>query len=273
MESPVPAVIQPLLDTYLHELEPLRSHFYGIYIYGSIALGAFEELESDIDIIALTQGEWSPSELKQLKDLHTRLNKAYPLGRRLEVFYIPSRYLGVMHPGKANGAIAPYPVMHDGTFSPASSGSLNAVTWWIIKHNGLCLLGPACSELPLEVSWQDVLSTMRFNLDIYYANRLKRGYIYLNDLAVEFGVSNMCRIFTTIEDGEIISKSASLKRWRERLPDRWQLLLDEAWRLRHHLAGRSLYRHRFQRMSETLAFIRYGRERGRKALAASFISE
>src|SRR6266566_695712 len=56
VEEFIPTSIQPLIDAYLHALEPLRSHFYGIYIYGSIAFGAFEELESDIDILALTHG-------------------------------------------------------------------------------------------------------------------------------------------------------------------------------------------------------------------------
>jgi predicted nucleotidyltransferase len=93
METPIPISIQPLIDAYLHALEPLHTHFYGIYIYGSIALGAFEELASDIDIIALTQGEWSSLELKQLEALHRQLIKVYPLGKRLEVFYSqPSLY-------------------------------------------------------------------------------------------------------------------------------------------------------------------------------------
>jgi len=269
MEAFVPVSIQPLIDAYLRALEPLRAHFYGIYISGSIALGAFEELASDIDIVALTQNEWSSLELKQLKALHTHLIKAYPFGKRLEVCYVPLRYLGVVHPGKQNGAIAPYPAAHDGRFSPATQAGLNAVTWWIIQHKGLRLFGPERSDLPLEVAWKDVLSTMRFNLDVYFARKSKRPYIYLHGAAVEFAVTNLCRILTTIEEGEIISKSASLTRWRDRLPERWQVLLDEAWRLRHHLSQPSLYRHRFQRLSETLAFIQFGRIRGCKALDAS----
>ncbi len=63
METGVPRAIQPLIDAYLQALEPLRSHFYGIYISGSIALGAFEELASDIDIIALTLGKAHPNVL------------------------------------------------------------------------------------------------------------------------------------------------------------------------------------------------------------------
>ena len=103
--------------------------------------------------------------------------------------------------------------------------------------------------------------------------RSNARYDYWFDAGVEFGVSNLCRVLTTIEDGEIISKSAALTRWRARLPDRWQPLLDEAWRIRHHLSQPSRYRHRWQRMQETLAFIEYGRARGRQALDTAAPSE
>lgn len=268
MEKTLPDVLQPLLADYLHALEPLQAHFYGIYIYGSIALGAFEESESDIDILALTRGEWLPRELKQLKLLHMQLIRAHALGRRMEVFYVPQNYPGVTHSDRKSGAFAPYPVMHDGIFSPATYGGLNAVTWWIIKNKGIRLLGPEVSELSLEVNWSDVLATMRFNLDVYFARKAsRRPYTYLSDAGVEFAVSNLCRIFTTIEEGEIISKADSLKRWQDRLPERWRPLLAEAWRIRYHLDQPSCYRNRFQRMREMLAFIRYGRQRGAQALS------
>jgi len=264
MPAPIPPLIQPLLDAYLHALEPLRSHFYGIYIYGSIALGAFEEWESDIDIIALTQGEWSSLELKRLKAIHGQLNKEYPFGKRLEVLYAPFRYLGIVHPGKA---IVSYPAAHDGKFSPASRGGLNAVTWWTIRNNGIRLLGPECDALPLDVTWDDVLSAMRFNLNVYFVRKARRPYTYLHSGAVEFAVTNLCRILTTIEEGEIISKSESLTHWRDRLSTRWQTLIDEAWRIRQHQEIPSLYRSRIVRMRETLAFIKYVRSLHRDFLS------
>ena len=264
MPASIPPLIQPLLDAYLHALEPLNTNLYGVYIYGSIALDAFEELESDIDIIALTQGDWSSLELKQLKAIHTQLNKEYPPGKRLEVLYAPLRYLGIVHPGKA---IVSYPAAHDGKFSPASRGGLNAVTWWTIQNKGIRLLGPECNALPLEVTWDDILSTMRFNLNVYFVRKTRRPCTYLHSGAVEFAVTNLCRILSTIEEGEIISKSAALKRWRERLPTRWQRLVDEAWRIRQHQEIPSLYRSRITRMWETLAFIKYVRTRHRDFLS------
>lgn len=136
MEKALPISLRLLIAAYLQALEPLRAHFYGIYIYGSIALDAFEEQASDIDILALTQGEWSPLELKQLKVLHKQLAREHTLGGRMEVCYVPQNYLGVMRPDRKHGTFAPYPGVHDGAFLPATYAGLNAVTWWIIKNRG-----------------------------------------------------------------------------------------------------------------------------------------
>jgi hypothetical protein len=46
METPVPVSIQPLIDAYLHALKPLRAHFYGIYIAGSIQYLALDRVYS-----------------------------------------------------------------------------------------------------------------------------------------------------------------------------------------------------------------------------------
>ena len=265
METQLPVSLQPLIAAYLKVLEPLCSHFYGIYIYGSIALDAFEEQESDIDIIALMQGEWTSYELAQLEAVHAQLLREQPLSKRLDVQYLPFRDLGKM------ATIAPHPILRDGKFVSATHGDLNAVTWWITKHQGIRLRGPEPSALPLEVAWKDVLATMRYNLDSYWASKAKRPYLFWFDYWVMTAVATLCRILTAIEEGEIIAKSPALLRWRDRFPERWQLLLDEAWRIRHHLHQSSLYRNRIQRMRETLAFIEYVRKRGHEVLATSSV--
>lgn len=264
MEELIPTPIQPLIDAYLHTLEPLRSHFYGIYIFGSIAFGAFEELESDIDIIALTHGEWTTPELAQLNALHTRLIETHQLAKRLEVQYIPLCNLG-----KHAREIAPYPAIKLGEFCPAGHGDLNYITWWTLKNKGIRLLGPERSTLPFEVTWQDVLETMSDNLNEFWVRMARRQpYCFLHDDWFVFAVATHCRILTTIEEGEIVTKSIALKRWRDRLPARWRSLIDEAWRIRYHLGGPSLYRWRLKRAIEVLAFMKYVARRERKVLEA-----
>jgi len=264
MEEFIPTPIQPLIGAYLHALEPLRSHLYGIYIYGSIALGAFEELESDIDMVVLTHREWTTPDLAQLKALHTQLIRTHQLDKRLEVLYIPLGNLG-----KRDREIAPYPTIQFGKFSPAAYCDLNYVTWWTVKNKGLRLLGPERSTLPFEIAWRDVLESMRDNLDGFWEIKTKRTYLFLLDGWIVIAVATLCRILTTIEEGEIITKSVALKRWQDHLPTRWRPLIDEAWRIRHHLRGPTLYRSRLKRMREVLAFIEYVREREGKVLEAS----
>jgi hypothetical protein len=313
VEKFIPTPVQPLIDAYLQALEPLRSHFYGIYIFGSIAFGAFEEPESDIDIVALTHGEWTALELAQLNALHTQLIGTHQLARRLEVLYIPLPYLG-----KCDREIAPYPTILHEEFSPAGYSNLNYITWWTVKNKGIRLFGPECSTLPFEVTWQDVLETMRDNLDGFWVSKVRHPHrflrnaeqshlnsgtkaespikteqltivrsidvlrkslgkldviVMLRDLVelqrddwFVFAVVTHCRILATIEEGEIITKSEALKRWRGRLPARWCPLIDEAWRIRYHLGGPSLYRSRLKRVREILAFIKYVRKRGGKVL-------
>jgi Domain of unknown function (DUF4111) len=254
MATPIPPLIQPLLDAYLHALEPLRDHFYGIYLYGSIALDVFEERESDIDIVALTQLEWIAQELGQLARIHRRLGKEHPLGKRLDPMYVPLRDIG-----KYNAQIPPYPYASNGKFHPAGHFDLNAVTWWTIQHKGIRLLGPEISALPLEVAWEDVLDAMHYNLNTYWARKAQKPHLFLLDVWVMTAVATLCRILTTIEEGEIISKSASLTRWRDRLPARWHAIIDEAWRIRQASKTPSLYGSRIKRLRETLAFIEYVR--------------
>ncbi len=262
MAALIPPLIQPLLDAYLHALEPLRDRFYAIYIYGSIALGAFEEGESDIDIVALTQGEWTEQELERLARIHRQLVKGYPLGKRLEPIYVPLRDIG-----KYNAQISPYPYVSDGKFHAAGHYDLNAVTWWTIQHQGIALLAPECAVLPLDVAWEEVLEAMRYNLNTYWAGKAKKAHLFLFDVWVMTAVATLCRILTAIEEGEIIAKSAALTRWRDRLPTRWHILIDEAWRIRQHLKTPFLYSSRIKRQRETLAFIEYVRTHHKDFLA------
>jgi predicted nucleotidyltransferase len=257
LENRLPRTLQPLITTYLEEVKLLDYKFYGIYIYGSIALGAFRETDSDIDIVALTLGEWTADELNRLENVHRQLAKKDPLARRLEIIYLPHHALE-----KQSEQIPPYPRFRDGKFLPASHGDFNAVTAWLIKHKGIHLAGPEPGRLRLVVTWEDVLQAMDYNLNHYWANKArKQPYLFVSDYWVNFGVTTLCRILTTLEDGEIIGKDAALARWRDRLPARFQPLIDETCRLRGQLQISSPYRFRFKRVLDTWAFINYVRER------------
>ncbi len=261
MDQSIPVAIQPLITDYVAALNMLRSHFFAVYVYGSVALGAFDERQSDIDIVALTQEEWTKPELKALKAIHKQLIQEHKPGKRLAVLYLPTRDLG-----KCRSEAAPYPYAADGKFHSAGRFDLNAVTWWLVKYASIPLIGPDPGMLPLVVSWADVIEDMSYNLNTYWARKAQVGLLFFYDYWIAFGVTTLCRILSTIEEGEIITKTQALTNRRDLLPARFSLLIDEASRIHRRSGARSLYRSRKRRRDEMLAFIRYARARGNRVL-------
>ncbi len=258
MTPTLPDSLARLVEAYLDALAPLRPRVLGVYAHGSLALDAFEERASDIDAIVFTDGSLPSDDVARLSEIHRRLHRTHPLAARLDVAYVPFGDLG-----RNAAAVAPHPVARDGRFRPAGRGDLNAVTWWLLKHHGLALLGPPTTALPIAVAWEDVRRAMRDNLDGYWAAKAARPYLFVSDFWVEFAVTTLCRILSTLEDGEIVAKTVALDLWRGRLPERWRPLVDEARRLRHDPAAPSRYRSRLGRARAALAFVAFARERGR----------
>jgi hypothetical protein len=131
-------------------------------------------------------------------------------------------------------------------------------------HSGTKAGSPIKTEQLLNARSIDVLRKPLEKVDALVL--LRDALLLLHDDWFVFAVVTHCRILTTIEEGEIITKSVALKRWRDRLPARWCPLIDEAWRIRHHLGGPSLYCSRPKRAIEILAFIKYVRKREGKVL-------
>jgi hypothetical protein len=265
----IPPAIQPLLERYRAALTTLPQRFYGVYLYGSLALGGFDERTSDIDAVALTADPWTPGALDQLAALHAHLNVAFPLGQRLDAMYVP-----YADRGKMNTDLAPYPYTAEGAFHPAGHFDLNAVTWWEIAHNGIPLLGPDPAALGLPTTWADVLGAMRYNLDTYWSGQRAALILALTrtppaempDDLLLFFVGTLCRILITIEEGTITTKAQAVRAWLPRVPAPFQPLLAETIRLQQHAADPTLYESRAARTQDVLQFLDYALERGTHSL-------
>jgi hypothetical protein len=263
VDKRIPPSIAPLLAAYLDGLDALPVRCTGVYVYGSIPLGDFAERWSDIDMVAVTERAWSEAEVGELAAMHARLAREYPLAERLAVMYVPLADLG-----KPNADIGSYPYTADGEFHPAGHFDLNAVTWWLLKHQGIALRGPAPATLPFSVAWADVCEAMRYNLETYWAGHVPHAArLARNDYAVLYAVSTLCRILTTLEEGEIISKTQAMDRWRDRLPAPLARLVAEAARIRHEPDAPSLYPTPDDRGADAVAFFAYVFERGAQTLA------
>ena len=252
-----PDVIVPLLRDLADGLRSLSPPVLGAWVTGSVSLGAFDDRASDIDVIVVTDGDLSTDQVDRVAALHSRLERDHILARRLEVQYLPTEAL-------RGEPARPYPVADHGQFVAAGRGDLNATLRWLFREHGITLFGPPAGELPIVVSWDDVLAAMRYNLTIYWdwSATGTPSPALTDDEEVFYAVATLCRILSTVEDGRIVSKGAAVEAWSDRVSDRWLQLLGEARRLQGGPAEPGGYANVDERAREVQVFVGWARQRG-----------
>lgn len=256
MMNNVPVDVQAFLHTYVNELKSTLPHeqVIGVYVYGSVALDAFHLETSDIDFVTVTKEELKKEEEDNLCELHKRLCE-HELGKRMDGMYIP-----LAHVGKKNEEMPAYTYCADGK---AHKGywDVNAVTWWTLKHHGITVTGRDVSQLPLQVDWNDVVETMKYNVEQYWSNKAARPYLFLVDEWVESAVVTIGRILYTLDNGGIVSKDAGLE-YMMKSSSKWEVLLQEVARIRSGKGEQAMTR--WSRMKMTRQYLLEGIEACKK---------
>ncbi|WP_459501670.1 nucleotidyltransferase domain-containing protein [Bacillus sp. C1] len=233
MESVVkqglPEEVKGLMDQYVMGLQSIffKEELIGIYVYGSIALGAFHLDTSDVDFITVTREPISETKKLQITELHKKLSKSM-LGRRMDGMYIPLADLG-----KANEEMSQYVYCAEGK-SHTGHWDVNAVTWWTLKNQGITVIGEEANELPFQTPWSDVVETMQYNVKQYWSEKASRPYLFLIEEWVESAVVTMGRILYTLEHKTIVSKDEGLQYMIKLSAEEWMPLLQEVERIRHN---------------------------------------
>jgi len=254
MDQRVPSMIHPLLEEYIQWFEhELPGCMAGLYLYGSIALGAFDERFSDIDFLTLLHRRPTPTEVERLAMIHQRLERTYPRWR------LEGSYLQWDDVGRFEEEIVPFPYYHDGVLHLAGHFEVNAVTWWVLKNRGIAIVGPAAQDLHFTVDWELLLLKMRENLNSYWASwtreRSRLAHL-LTDDGVQWTVLGVLRLWYTFREQGLISKIGAGRYALAHLPARWSPLIHEAIAIRE---GRqdSGYPSRALRAVEVVRFVRY----------------
>lgn len=249
MDARVPAEVGEFFTHYLDRFHAvLPDVLQGCYLYGSIALGAFNPVRSDIDFLAVLAHPLDAGELQTLDHLHRRLNRAYPLARRLEGQYVPLVELQCdpLSKGYVSYAQGKYLGVHP----------VMTLYWYQLYTAGVCVAGPAPETLFPPISWELVQQEMARNINHYWLPKARTQQVkLLSNTMVEFAVLTLCRIFYTLEYRQILSKEAAGHWALTALPAIWRPLIHEALRLRAGVDRRSHYPTRWQRMRAVQQFI------------------
>lgn len=249
----IPEVIRPMLLEYRIRLENLlHSKLFGVYLYNSIALGAFEKDKSDIDFISVLTKELNGEEIRKLRMLHKRLKKKYEYASALEGMYIVIEDIGKVMPD-----IRPHIYCDHGKLHGYGCHNINYVTWHTLKYNGVCVDSPDIGEYVREITRENLAEAMNYNLNNYWRKKLDKKLIFLSDYMIEFSVLTLCRILYTLESGKIVSKCQAAAYELQRLPGDFRPIIREALRIRKSMPSESLYPSRIKRQKAVKEFIRY----------------
>lgn len=252
MATGIPQPVQRVLHTYIGLVnEALPGLLNGLYLHGSLALGAFNPGLSDIDFIAITSRRCASSDIASLRAIHHTLAHRYP-DVQLEGSYLQWPDLG-----RLEDTIPPHPHVHDGSLHPSGYHDVNGVTWWMLKHRGIAIIGPPPDQLDIHVDWEDLLAKMHHNLNTYWASfttNPRRMASLLDDYGIQWAVLGVLRQLYTFHTHVITSKTEAGMYGLEHLPLQWHQLIQEAINIRE--GGRpSFYRFRVVRAIMARAFL------------------
>ena len=219
--------VNEILSTMFSDVqEILGDQFVGMYLFGSLANGDFDQ-HSDIDVLIVTDGDISESTFTSLQQMHKRLNRTdSPWALQIEASYIPQAALrrfdpaNNIHPHMDRGGDE---VLH---WMPHESDWI--VQRHILRERGVVIAGPDLEALIDPVSPDEVRQAVATVLPLWAKPILddpsrirKRGY-------QSYCVLTLCRMSYTLKHGEILSKPNAARWAIEHMDPKWKPLIEQA---------------------------------------------
>ncbi len=224
--TPYPDVNE-ILDIMLSNVrEVLGVQFVGMYLFGSLANGDFDEY-SDIDVLVVTAGEISQSTFSLLQNLHRRINQVEsPWALQVEASYIPKTALrrfdhaDKLHPHMDRGRSEVLHMMsHERDW---------VIQRHILRERGIVIEGPALRELIDPVSPDDLRLAVVEVLPLWADPILKDPSLINNRGYQSYCVLTLCRMSYTLQKCEVLSKTAAASWALKSLHPEWKPLIERA---------------------------------------------
>ena len=229
--TPTPyANINQLLDALLTRIRAnLDANLVGLYVYGSLAAGDFDDATSDIDFVAATSTRLDAQELGQLKAMHEDLAAQWGRwGAHLEGAYLP---LSAMRQDDPADARHPF-------ISATTPFGIHELGWdWVInryvlREKGIILFGPSPATLIDPISPDQLAAAVRHILAKEFRHYLDHPDALRTRAYQAFVMLTLCRALYALEHGDFVSKPQAAAWAEHTLPAEWIPLIQRAlaWR-------------------------------------------
>ncbi|WP_409291889.1 aminoglycoside adenylyltransferase domain-containing protein [Peribacillus sp. SCS-37] len=227
----------------------------GLYLHGSIALGAFGP-GSDIDFLALTSRSLDSGEVEVLRGIHRILAENHDC--ELDGSYILQRDIsGIPKEGQTftyqSGALVP-------------GHAYNPVTKLILNSNGITITGIPWKDLEVHLDPGETAAYVMDNMNSYWGPRVMDMKKHFEDIGqlplavineeIDWSVLGVLRQFYTLKENKIISKIGAGEYGLNSLPVEWHPIIRSAIEIRRGLPG-SLNRPARDEIDQAIQFLHY----------------
>ncbi len=253
----LPALAQITANTHIEMLNhALSGKLSSYWIVGSAALGDFISGKSDLDFVAVTVDALAPEESETLRRMHRKLHGCRMLAG-LDGWYVPA--------GGLAGNPSPKPDslrFNEGTLRGKQPFITDTPDGWVLRQYGVRAAGEG-PDPAYPADWEALLRGVQENMDGYWHAWAKRsrGFtqkalkLLASPQACEWGVLGITRLYYTLRERDVISKTGAGGYALQTLPPRWHGIVREAMQIRAGSAPRVALS--ASRKRETLAFMEY----------------
>lgn len=203
--------------------EILNENLIGIYLFGSLTYGDFDDESSDIDLVTILKNPASEAETEKIKELHKQIEKNYPKwSKRIENSYTPQQMLTSIVPPGAR------PYYGEGVFyAEAPYGNEWIINLYLLYKYGITVVGPRFNQIVKPIKVGDVQQACVRDLFKEWEPKLREPEWLDNPHYQAYLVMNLCRILNTVMNATALSKKRSAD-WVKQKYQEWKELIQTA---------------------------------------------
>ncbi len=244
--------VTEIIDEFLTGLRViLHDELIGLYLYGSLVTGDFDEEVSDIDLLAVVHQKIGDDEYALLDRLHRHLTLDHPQwDNRIDVQYWSTKAL---HSFRAEPCdvivISPGEPFHRRT---ADTDWL--INWSIACEQGHTLIGPPPDTLIDPISKEQVRQTVYLHV-VNWTNRLGQS----TDVPGQsYAVLTLCRALYSLQYGVQASKLAASEYVIQTWPQ-WRDIIERARKWRVQAIEDAIEADAADVLPDTLSFVEFAK--------------
>lgn len=210
--------VDEVINILLSEIQSvLGDKLVGLYLYGSLVWGDFDEDISDIDLLAAVKTSITNEEFEKLKTMHNNFIKEFKeWDDRIEVQYLSLDALKTFKTTESEVV----------TISPGEPiekrmvGKHWLMNWWMVREKGLTIFGPESKTIIEPISKDEFIQTVKEHTENW--NEWVKGMY--RKAAQAYAILTMSRAYYAFKNGDQVSKRQAAEWVQKEFPQYTELI-------------------------------------------------